>query len=83
MPVHMLLTEALARVPDIRLHQGKTKVWNKVGRVPEDVHELGLEAWQSEGLVVLGTPMDTLEFVSDAQQDRGGAPTLGDHSVRA
>ena len=36
----------------------------------EDVHELGLEAWQPEGLVVLGTPIDILGFVSKKMHSR-------------
>ena len=43
-PLYKLLSETLARVAGIRLHQGKTKVWNKAGRAPEDVQELGPEA---------------------------------------
>ena len=34
-PLCKLLSEALARVAGIRLHQGKTKVWNKAGRAPQ------------------------------------------------
>ena len=70
MPLYKLLSETLARVAGIRLHQGKTKVWNKAGRAPEDVQELGTEAWQTQGLKVLGTPIGTPEFVSQKMNDR-------------
>ena len=69
-PLYKLLSETLARVAGIRLHQGKTKVWNKAGRAPEDVQELGTEAWQTQGLKVLGTPIGTPEFVSQKMNDR-------------
>ena len=34
-PLNKLLSETLVRVAGIRLHQGKTKVWNKAGIAPE------------------------------------------------
>ena len=61
-PLYKLLSETLARVAGIRLHQGKTKVWNKAGTAPENVQELGPEACQPQGLKVLGTPIGTPEF---------------------
>ena len=45
-------------------------MWNKAGRAPEDVQELGPEAWQPQGLKVLGTPIGTPEFVSQKMNDR-------------
>ena len=42
-------------VAGIRLHQGKTRVWNKAGVLLDDVHTLGYKAWQLDGVVVLGT----------------------------
>ena len=45
-PLFKLPSEALERVAGIRLHQGKTKVWNRSGKVPEDTLELGREARQ-------------------------------------
>ena len=36
--------ESLDRVAGIRLHEGKTKVWNRSGTAPEDIEELGEEA---------------------------------------
>ena len=80
MPLYKLLSEALARVAGIRLHQEKTKVWNKARRAPEDVQELGPEAWQPQGLKVLGTHRHPrVRVAEDERQNRGGAPTLGDH----
>ena len=55
--IHDTLAECLWRVAGIQLHRGKTKVWNK-GRVsPPHVDQLGPEAWQPEGIKVLGTPI--------------------------
>ena len=31
------LAEALSTVAGIRLHQGKTRVWNTIGQCPEDI----------------------------------------------
>ena len=50
------LARCLFWVAGIRLHQGKTRVRNKAGVPSEDVHILGDEAWQPDGVVVLGTP---------------------------
>ena len=47
--IYDTLTECLWRVARIRLHQGKTRVWNKSGIPPPDVHQVGPEAWQQEG----------------------------------
>ena len=69
-PLYKLLSEVLAREAGIRLHQGKTKVWNQAGRAPEDVQELGPEAWRPQGLKILGTPIGTPEFVSQNMNDR-------------
>ena len=38
---------------------------DKAGRAPEDVQELGPEAWQTQGLKVLGTPIGTPECVAE------------------
>ena len=58
------------QVAGIHLHQGKTRVWNKGGIPPEDVHISGPEAWQPEGIVVLGTPLGSAQFVSGKLQTR-------------
>ena len=65
-PVFTLLRDALEREVGNQLHQGKTKVWNKSGRPPEDVRTLGRDAWQPAGIRVLGTPIGTAQFVADA-----------------
>ena len=54
----------------VQLHQGKTKVWNKSGRPPEDVRTLGSDAWQPTGIRVLGTPIGTAQFVVEAMEAR-------------
>ena len=40
-PLFKVLRESLDRVAGIRLHEGKTKVWNRSGTAPEDIEELG------------------------------------------
>ena len=61
-PLFKQMSESLERVAGIRLHQGKTRVWNAGGIPPEDVLELGRDAWQSHGLKVLGTPVGHWSF---------------------
>ena len=63
-PLFKVLRESLDRVAGIRLHEGKTKVWNRSGTAPEDIEELGEEAWQPEGLKVLGTPIGSPQFTA-------------------
>ena len=43
----------MLRIAGISLHQGKTRVWNPAGVVAE----VGQEAWQPDGITVLGTPI--------------------------
>ena len=50
-----LLAEALMRHAGIQLHQGKTRVWNRSGTLPDDIDTLGDEVWRSDGIKVLGT----------------------------
>ena len=69
-PIFKLLSEALERVAGIRLHQGETRVWNRSGTAHQDVWELGLEAWQPQGIKVLGTPIGTPEFTSARLRER-------------
>ena len=63
--IHDELARCLFRVAGIPLHQGKTRVWNKAGVPPDDVHILGDEAWQLDGVVVLGTPLGNAQFVAE------------------
>ena len=65
-----LLRDVLERRAGVQLHQGKTKVWNKSGRPPEDVRTLGRDAWQPAGIRVLGTPIGTAQFVTEAMEAR-------------
>ena len=63
--IHDTLAECLWRVADIQLHGGKTKVWNK-GRVPPPTRiSSGQEAWQPEGIKVLGTPIGSEAFIRE------------------
>ena len=55
MTIYDELVRCLFGVAGIRLHQGKTRVWNKAGVLLDDVHTLGYKAWQLDGVVVLGT----------------------------
>ena len=52
-PLFKQLSESLERVAGIRLHHGKTRVWNTGGIPPEDVLERGRDVWQPHGLKVL------------------------------
>ena len=69
-PLFKLLSESLERIAGIRLHQGKTRVWNRRGTPPEDVAELGRDAWQPDGLKVLGTPVGTGGFTTERLRER-------------
>ena len=51
-PIREVLARALHRVAGIRVHQGKTSVWNKAQ--PEDVDSLGENVWQRGEVTVLG-----------------------------
>ena len=46
------LAEALSTVAGIRLHQGKTRVWNTIGQCPEDNADLGPKVWSIDGIMV-------------------------------
>ena len=53
-PLYEVLEEAMMRIAGIRLRQGKTRAWNKAGVVPNDIMNVGAEAWQPEGIIVFG-----------------------------
>ena len=57
------LGEKLFNHTRIRLHIGKTQVWNRAGVCPEGMAELGPEVWNPEGVKVLGTPVGFVEEV--------------------
>ena len=59
------LAESLIRVSGIRLHDGKTRVWNASGTVPDNVEELGPAVWQPRGITVLGTPIGSPEYTAE------------------
>ena len=80
-PVFKLLRESLSRVAGIRLHEGKTKVWS--GTAPEDTEELGEEAWQPEGLKVLGSHRVSAVHHREVARTSGRRTTLlGRHPHR-
>ena len=64
------LAECLYKVAGIRLHQGKTRVWNRGGVQPADVALLGPDVWQPQGVMVSGTPIGSPQFTADRLQIR-------------
>ena len=54
----------------IRLHERKTRVWNKAGECPVEIVELGPEVWSPEGVKILGTPVGSGEFVARVVAER-------------
>ena len=65
-----LLGARLSRVAGIRLHDGKTRVWNKAGECPERVAELGPDVWSPQGVKILGTPVGSRNFVERMATER-------------
>ena len=61
-----LLAHHLWRVAGI--HTGKTRVWNRSGVSLPNVEDLGEQVWNPEGIKVLGTPVETDQFVSDVAE---------------
>ena len=68
--VFNLLSEKLFAGAGIRLHTGKTRVWNKAGICPPNVGDLGPEVWNAEGIKILGTPVGSDALVQVASEDR-------------
>ena len=68
--LYELLSDALLRMAGIRLHQGKTRTWKNAGIVPEGIEELGEEAWQPDGITILGTPIGTAQYISTKMGER-------------
>ena len=54
----------------IRLHTGKTRIWDRATEVPERMEELGANVWNPEGLKVLGTAVGTPRFHQAASEER-------------
>ena len=65
-----LVSESLHRNAGIQLHQGKTRVWNRSGTVPDNVDSLGEEVWRTDGIKILGTPVGNAQFVAEHMQER-------------
>ena len=67
-PLYKLLEEALLR--NAGPASGKTKTWNRAGVIPEDIHEVGDDAWHPEGINVLGTPIGSGHFITQKMEER-------------
>ena len=65
--------EKLFTQAGIRLHSGKTRVWNRASVCLEGMAELGPEVWNPEGVKVLGTPVGSRAFVDEVV----GGDTMG------
>ena len=63
-PLHKVFEETMLRIAGIRLHQGKTRVGNSAGVVPDNIAEVGQEAWQPDGITVLGTPIESAQYIN-------------------
>ncbi len=70
--IYNMLEEAFGRIAGIQLHTGKTRVWNKSGITPRNIEDLGGEggAWSPDGVVLLGVPVGTPDFVRAHAQER-------------
>ena len=68
-PLFKQLSESLERIAGIRLHHGKTRVWNAGGIPLEDVLELGRDAWHPHGLKVPRTFVGSRVFTSKKLRD--------------
>ena len=53
-PIINLLAEKLFQGAGIRLHEGKTRVWNRGGECPADTQNLGPDVWSPDGIKILG-----------------------------
>ena len=70
-PVYDLLAHHLAAHANIRLNQGKTRIWNSSGHRPANTDTLGPDTWvgdralppEQQGLTVLGAPVGTEQYV--------------------
>ena len=64
-PLYNILGEKLEMGAGIRLHAGKTRVWNREAICPPDIQDLGDEVWNPEGMKILGTPVGSHHFVEE------------------
>ena len=69
-PLCKVLEETVLRIAGIRLHQGKTRVWNPAGVVPDNIAEVGQEAWQPDNITVLGTPIGSAQYIASKMEER-------------
>ena len=68
--LYNLLNTTLQERAGIRLHTGKTRMWNFAGERPVDIEDLGPDVWNPEGIKILGTPVGHPEFVSTFVEQR-------------
>ena len=68
--LHDRLAESLIRVAGMHFHEGKTRVWNASGIVPDNVAELGPDVWQPRGITVLGTPIGSVDHTTEKVERR-------------
>ena len=68
--VYDMLGTASQEQAGIRLHSGKTRVWNKAGIHPLDIDDLGPEVWCKDGVRILGTPVGSDSCVEVATEER-------------
>ncbi len=70
--VYDMLREALGRIAGIELHNGKTRIWNRAGSKPPLIDDLGGDegAWSPAGVVILGVPVGTPDFVQSHAEER-------------
>ena len=72
-----LLAHHLAAHANIRLNQGKTRIWNSSGHRPANTDTLGPDTWvgdralppEQQGLTVLGAPVGTEQYVQQFLQN--------------
>ena len=69
-PLFKLLRESLDRIAGIRLHEGKTK--GTGAGLRQRTSKKGEEAWQPEGLKVLGTSIGSPQFTTAKLRERVG-----------
>ena len=76
-PVYDLLAHHLAAHANIRLNQGKTRIWNSSGHRPANTDTLGPDTWvgdralppEQQGFTVLGAPVGTEQYVQQFLQN--------------
>ena len=68
--VYDSLSRHLFEVAGIRLHAGKTRVWNKAGEAPQGMDDLGPGVWSPDGVKVLGVSIGSASFVKSQLDER-------------